>query len=180
MLAVTVVSPRMGSHGWPFAQVDPFPGADEDPLYHSEHVKDLYIKACPDYGGRSVFHFKNTADLQSKSSPLGSPSHYCGTRSWTRSWTMRARSLSACSIKTLMISSQPRKPPLIYIPRIYDLRLTSWMPGFTLVSTVCQTFSLASYQWQIHIANRRRLQIRLRNHPSSLREGCRGSLWCPW
>ena len=55
MLAVTVVSPRMGSHGWPFAHVDPFPGADEDPLYHSEHVKDLYIKANPDYGGRSVF-----------------------------------------------------------------------------------------------------------------------------
>ena len=54
MLAVTVVSPRMGPHGWPFAQVDPFPGADEDPLYHSEHVKDLYVKANPDYGGRSV------------------------------------------------------------------------------------------------------------------------------
>jgi putative glutathione S-transferase len=58
MLAVTVVSPRMGQHGWSFAQVDPFPGADEDPLYHSEHVKDLYIKANPDYGGRSVFRCK--------------------------------------------------------------------------------------------------------------------------
>jgi glutathionyl-hydroquinone reductase len=64
MLAVTVVSPRMGSQGWPFAQVDPFPGADEDPLFHSEHVKDLYIKANPDYGGRSVSRCKDTADLQ--------------------------------------------------------------------------------------------------------------------
>ena len=54
MLAVTVVSPRMGPLGWPFAQVDPFPGADEDPLYHSEHVKDLYIKANSEYSGRSV------------------------------------------------------------------------------------------------------------------------------
>ena len=33
----------MGAHGWPFAQVDPFPGTDEDPLFHSEHVKDLYM-----------------------------------------------------------------------------------------------------------------------------------------
>lgn len=54
MSAVTVVSPRMGSQGWPFAQVDSFPGADEDPLYRSEHVKDLYLKANPDYGGRFV------------------------------------------------------------------------------------------------------------------------------
>jgi hypothetical protein len=64
ILAVTVVSPRMGSHGWPFAKVDPFPGADEDPLFHSEHVKDLYIKANPNYGGRSVLRCKNTADFK--------------------------------------------------------------------------------------------------------------------
>lgn len=42
----------MGTHGWPFATVDQFPGADADPLYKSEHVRDLYIKADPDYGGR--------------------------------------------------------------------------------------------------------------------------------
>jgi putative glutathione S-transferase len=47
----------MGQHGWPFAQVDPFPGADEDPLYHSEYVKDLYLKANPDYGGRFTVPF---------------------------------------------------------------------------------------------------------------------------
>lgn len=50
--AVTVVSPRMGTNGWPFANVDEFPGADVDPLYDSEHVRDLYLKADPDYGGR--------------------------------------------------------------------------------------------------------------------------------
>ena len=53
-LAVTVVSPRMGSNGWPFANVDKFPAADVDPLYNSEHVRDLYLKADPDYSGRSV------------------------------------------------------------------------------------------------------------------------------
>ena len=115
-----------------------------------------------------------------KSSRPGSPSHCCGTRNCTRSWTMRARSLSAFSIKTLMISSLPRKQLSIYIPRIYVLRLTSWMPGSTLVSTVRQAFSSVSYQWQIHISYRRGLQIRLRNLPNSLWEGCRGSLRCPW
>jgi len=52
--AVTVVSPRMGTHGWPFANADPFPGADADPLYQSEHVKDLYLKIEPNYSGRYV------------------------------------------------------------------------------------------------------------------------------
>ncbi|KAG5637678.1 hypothetical protein H0H81_003646 [Sphagnurus paluster] len=42
----------MGTQGWPFATVDNFPGADVDPLYKSEHVKELYIKADPNYGGR--------------------------------------------------------------------------------------------------------------------------------
>lgn len=32
--------------------MDEFPGADVDPLYDSEHVRDLYLKADPDYGGR--------------------------------------------------------------------------------------------------------------------------------
>lgn len=53
-LAVTVVSPRMGESGWPFANVDEFPAAEVDPLYGSEHVKDLYLKAEPTYAGRFV------------------------------------------------------------------------------------------------------------------------------
>ncbi|KAI0261242.1 glutathione S-transferase [Gloeopeniophorella convolvens] len=48
----TVVSPHMGAHGWPFASVDQFPGADVDPLYQSEHVKDLYLRADSKYSGR--------------------------------------------------------------------------------------------------------------------------------
>jgi glutathionyl-hydroquinone reductase len=42
----------MGTDGWPFASVDPFPGADVDPLYQSQHVKDLYLRADPNYSGR--------------------------------------------------------------------------------------------------------------------------------
>ncbi|KAH6917925.1 glutathione S-transferase [Coprinopsis sp. MPI-PUGE-AT-0042] len=52
IIPVTVVSPRMGSNGWPFASADTFPGADNDPLYQSQHVKDLYLKADPSYSGR--------------------------------------------------------------------------------------------------------------------------------
>ena len=50
--AFTVVSPKMGTDGWPFASVDPFPGADADPLYQAQHVKDLYLRADPEYSGR--------------------------------------------------------------------------------------------------------------------------------
>ena len=49
---VSVVSPHMGQNGWPFATADAFPGADADPLYGAQHVKDLYFKAKPDYDGR--------------------------------------------------------------------------------------------------------------------------------
>ncbi|KAK0452443.1 glutathione S-transferase [Armillaria borealis] len=52
IVPVTVVSPRMGTDGWPFAPADQFPGADADPLYNSQHVKDLYLKAEPHYEGR--------------------------------------------------------------------------------------------------------------------------------
>jgi len=52
LIPVTVVSPHMGTQGWPFAKVDKFPAADVDPLYDSEHVKDLYFRADPDYSGR--------------------------------------------------------------------------------------------------------------------------------
>ena len=51
-LAFTVVSPCMGTDGWPFASVDQFPGADVDPLYQSKHMKDLYLRADPNFHGR--------------------------------------------------------------------------------------------------------------------------------
>ena len=52
--AVTIVSPRIGPNGWAFGSVDKFEGAEEDPLYQSAHIKDLYFRADPDYSGRSV------------------------------------------------------------------------------------------------------------------------------
>jgi putative glutathione S-transferase len=44
----------MDEVGWAFASVQPYPGAEKDPLYGYDHVKDLYLKADPDYTGRSV------------------------------------------------------------------------------------------------------------------------------
>ena len=52
IIPFTVVSPRMGTDGWPFASTDAFPEADVDPLYQSQHVKDLYLRADPNYSGR--------------------------------------------------------------------------------------------------------------------------------
>lgn len=42
----------MGAHGWPFASADAFPGADNDPLFNAQHIKDLYLRVNPDYEGR--------------------------------------------------------------------------------------------------------------------------------
>ncbi|KAE9395832.1 glutathione S-transferase [Gymnopus androsaceus JB14] len=51
-IPVTVTSPRLSPNGWPFASVDPFPGAEADPLYNYEHIKDFYLSVAPDYSGR--------------------------------------------------------------------------------------------------------------------------------
>ncbi|KAF8270443.1 glutathione S-transferase [Lactarius quietus] len=52
IISFTVVSPRMGAEGWPFASVDQFPTADVDPLYESKHAKVLYLRADPNFSGR--------------------------------------------------------------------------------------------------------------------------------
>lgn len=52
----------LGVNGWPFSSVDPFPGAEIDPLYNSEHVKDLYLRADPNYSARyvSFYYLRHT------------------------------------------------------------------------------------------------------------------------
>ena len=63
-LAVTVVSPRMGDKGWPFANVDAFPGAEIDLLNNAEHIRDIYLKADPLYSGRYIdLHLCFTATI---------------------------------------------------------------------------------------------------------------------
>ncbi|KAF7365641.1 Glutathione S-transferase omega-like 2 [Mycena venus] len=47
IIPLTVVSPRLGEHGWPFGNVDEFPGAEADPLYNSNYINDLYLRADP-------------------------------------------------------------------------------------------------------------------------------------
>lgn len=52
IIDISVVSPRMGHEGWPFAKADPFPGATSDPIHDSAHIKELYFRAEPEYEGR--------------------------------------------------------------------------------------------------------------------------------
>ncbi|KAI0717019.1 glutathione S-transferase [Earliella scabrosa] len=52
LIGLTVVSPHLGENGWPFAKVDPFPGAERDPFYDSSYLKEIYLKAEPRYSGR--------------------------------------------------------------------------------------------------------------------------------
>ncbi|PIL23138.1 hypothetical protein GSI_14447 [Ganoderma sinense ZZ0214-1] len=51
-IGLTVVSPRLTPESWAFAKIDPFPGVDDDPLYGSSYLKELYLKANPEYKGR--------------------------------------------------------------------------------------------------------------------------------
>ena len=44
--------PRLTENGWPFAKVDPYPGAERDPFYDSSYLKEIYLKAEPNFSGR--------------------------------------------------------------------------------------------------------------------------------
>jgi len=74
LIGVTVVSPRMGNDGWPFASTDKFPGADSDQLNNAQHVKDLYFKANKDYEGRYtvpvLWDKKNNTIVNNESSEI--------------------------------------------------------------------------------------------------------------
>ncbi|KAF7764046.1 hypothetical protein Agabi119p4_8583 [Agaricus bisporus var. burnettii] len=52
IISVTVVSPRMGSDGWAFANADDYPGAEVDPIHNVKHIKEIYLKIAPEYSGR--------------------------------------------------------------------------------------------------------------------------------
>ncbi|KAJ7914256.1 glutathione S-transferase [Mycena leptocephala] len=52
IIPLTVVSPRLGTNGWPFGNVDEFPGAEADPLFNSSYIRDLYLRADPEYASR--------------------------------------------------------------------------------------------------------------------------------
>jgi len=49
---VSVTSPHLGDQGWPFANVDPFPGATTDPIFNAQYIKDIYLRVNPDFDGR--------------------------------------------------------------------------------------------------------------------------------
>jgi hypothetical protein len=114
--AVTAVSPRMGESGWPFASVDPFPGADADPLYNAQHVKDLYFKADPSYGGRYAFP-DHRPDHRALTPLSGSPFRFSGIRRRRRSSTMKAPKSSASSTPRSTTCFPPKRRPSISTPR---------------------------------------------------------------
>jgi len=51
---VTIVSPLMGKKGWSFKKTadHEVEGTDDDPLFGSEHLRDLYFRVNPGYDGR--------------------------------------------------------------------------------------------------------------------------------
>ncbi|KZT62595.1 glutathione S-transferase [Calocera cornea HHB12733] len=52
LISMTVVSPRLGSNGWPFKKADDFRGAGDDPNEGAEYMKDLYFIADENYEAR--------------------------------------------------------------------------------------------------------------------------------
>jgi len=74
LIGLSVVSPRMGPLGWPFASEDAFPGADNDPFFNSPHIRDLYFKAESEYSGRFtvpiVWDKKNQTIVNNESSEI--------------------------------------------------------------------------------------------------------------
>ncbi|RDX51770.1 glutathione S-transferase [Lentinus brumalis] len=73
-IGVSVVAPHLGENGWPFAKVDPFPGADRDPFYDSDNLKQIYLRAAPNYTGRFtvpvLWDTKNETIVNNESSEI--------------------------------------------------------------------------------------------------------------
>lgn len=51
MIPVTVVNPRLTDQGWAFGG---YPGADDDPLFGSTYLHEIYTRAEPNYTGRAT------------------------------------------------------------------------------------------------------------------------------
>lgn len=51
LIPVTVVNPTLTEEGWQFGG---YPGADEDPLFQSRYMHQIYTRADPHYSGRAT------------------------------------------------------------------------------------------------------------------------------
>ncbi|SFN62896.1 putative glutathione S-transferase [Cohaesibacter marisflavi] len=51
LIPITVVNPTMTDQGWSFGG---YPGADEDPLFGSTYIHELYTRADPHFSGRAT------------------------------------------------------------------------------------------------------------------------------
>lgn len=75
IVSLSVVSPHMGSNGWPFKNADEFPGATDDGgIMGAQHVKDIYLKVQPDYDGKFtvpvLFDTKSQSIVNNESSEI--------------------------------------------------------------------------------------------------------------
>jgi putative glutathione S-transferase len=52
IIELSVVDYLMGEKGWKFSTSEETPGCIPDPVYNSGFIRDLYLKADPNYSGR--------------------------------------------------------------------------------------------------------------------------------
>lgn len=59
VVGLTILTPYMTDLGWAFKKADErhIDGVEEDPLYGSSHLRELYFKANPSYEGRFVSEY---------------------------------------------------------------------------------------------------------------------------
>lgn len=51
-IGISIVDYLMEEKGWKFSSPDETPGCIPDPHHHSQHLRDLYIRADPQYAAR--------------------------------------------------------------------------------------------------------------------------------
>ncbi|MDJ0995564.1 MAG: glutathione S-transferase C-terminal domain-containing protein [Dinoroseobacter sp.] len=51
MIPVTIVNPELTNQGWRFGG---YPGADQDPLFNTSYLHEIYTRADPSYSGRAT------------------------------------------------------------------------------------------------------------------------------
>ncbi len=52
VISVSIVSPKMGKEGWSF--IDNYPGSSADPINQAQYIKDIYVKADPQFTGKAT------------------------------------------------------------------------------------------------------------------------------
>ena len=76
IISVSNVHYTFSDLGWKFPKGDECPGAEPDPLYHSEYMRDIYFRANKNYEGRytvPVLWDKKTETIVNNESRYSTP-----------------------------------------------------------------------------------------------------------